>query len=112
MSTEAEVKAAVRALLDKHAPHVYYEMHVPYGYGKSGLDFNVVVWGRALYIEAKRPGKYPTALQRSKLVAAWHAGAACFIISNIEGVLALGRWLDWQDVRGYAEMASREMMKR
>jgi len=83
----------VRALLDSYAPDVFYEMWVPSGYGKTGLDFNVCVLGRALYIEAKRPGKYPTGRQRDTLRRAHQAGADCFIISTHEGVQALARFL-------------------
>lgn len=94
MTPEGEVKQAIKVLLAKYEPRTYYEMHVPYGYGKSGVDFNVVVCGHPLYIEAKAPGKYPTALQRARLLAAYQAGAECFIISGIEGILALGRFLE------------------
>lgn len=96
---EKDIKAAVRGLLDSRAPRVYYEMHVPYGYGKPGLDFNVCAFGRALYIETKRPGAYPTYRQRECLRRALAAGAACFIISTGEGVDALARWLDRHDGR-------------
>ena len=90
---EGNVKALVKKLLGLYEPDVYYEMHVPGGYGKSGVDFNVVARGRALYIETKRPGKDLTGLQRVRLLDAWRAGAACYVISDGNGLAALERWL-------------------
>lgn len=93
LTSEAQVKQAIREVLDRHAPLAYYEMWVPSGYGKRGLDFNVSVVGRALYIEAKRPGEYPTPQQRQTMKACYESGASVFVISGEEGVEALSRWL-------------------
>lgn len=90
---EGSVKQLVKRLLEAYEPDVYYEMHVPGGWGKSGVDFNVVARGRALYIETKRPGKELTGLQRVRLLSAWRAGAACYVIHGSVGLDALERWL-------------------
>lgn len=94
MTPEGAVKARIKALLSSYDECLYYEAWVPSGYGKQGLDYNACAAGRALYIEAKRPGGDLTPRQRVTLRKAYLAGGACFIISTDEGLAALARWLD------------------
>lgn len=90
---EGKVKKLISALLDRHG--VQYDMPVPAGYGKSQHDYTCCVppHGRYLTIEAKAPGEYPTGPQRLLMIDLYNAGAACFIVSNDDGLAALDRWL-------------------
>lgn len=90
---ERDIKLAVGKVLRGYAPEVIYEMHVPGGFGKSGLDFNVCAWGEAIYIETKAPGKWLTARQRFFALNALGAGGRVFIISGDEGIKALADYL-------------------
>lgn len=92
MTPEGKVKASIRMVLDALS-EMYYEMYVPTGYGKSGLDFTCCWRGRAIYIEAKknsdanlRPRQRDAAL---KMLA---SGAAVFVIGSDVGVEALRRY--------------------
>lgn len=92
MTPEGKVKKEVRAILDR-VPDLYYEMYVPTGYGKSGLDFNCCVRGHAFYIETKKPDEDLRPRQRDaarKMVA---AGATVFAVSGPDGLRSLHDWL-------------------
>ena len=89
---EGKVKRDVKKIL--HAfEGVYYEMPVPGGFGKSGLDFTCGVNGHALYIEAKAPGEWLTPRQRATARDMLKAGNAVFAISNRDGLRALLQWM-------------------
>lgn len=92
MTPEGKVKARVKRVLNSFGA-TYFEMPVPTGYGKSGLDFSCCVNGRALFIETKAPGENPTPRQRETMTKQLSAGASVFIISGEEGLCALFRWL-------------------
>jgi len=92
MTPEGKIKARVRALLDA-CPDIYYEMYVPTGYGKSGLDFSCCVRGHALYIETKARGEELRPRQRGAAVKMLAAGGTVFCVSDDSGLDALARWL-------------------
>lgn len=77
---EGKVKNKVKALLKKYG--VYYEMHVPCGYGAPGLDFNVCCNGFALYIETKAPGKLVTSRQQRTKTDIEKSGGVVFVIDG------------------------------
>lgn len=93
MTPEGSIKREIRKILDTFAPHIYYDMPVPSGYGKTSLDFNCCLHGKALYIEAKAPGKELSLRQRQRAVEMHAAGAAVFVISNQDGLYALVAWI-------------------
>ena len=92
MTPEGKVKKRVKAILNSFE-RVYFEMPVPTGYGKSGLDFSCCVNGHALFIETKAPGEEPTPRQRETMMKQLDAGASVFIVSNTDGYSALTDWL-------------------
>ena len=92
MTPEGKVKKRVKHVLNSFE-NVYFEMPVPTGYGKSGLDFSCCVNGKALFIETKAPGEEPTPRQRETMTKQLAAGAAVFIISNERGCEVLSDWL-------------------
>jgi hypothetical protein len=89
---EGNVKKKIKKVLDSY-PDLYYEMPVPSGYGKSGLDFHGCFRGKYFAIEAKAPKKGPTALQEDKLRRIEAAGGVAFVISDDRGVQLLDAWL-------------------
>ena len=92
MTPEGKVKKRVKHVLNSFE-NVYFEMPVPTGYGKSGLDFSCCVNGKALFIETKAPGEEPTPRQRETIIKQLAAGAAVFIVSDERGYKALSDWL-------------------
>lgn len=89
MTPEGKVKDTVKKVLKKH--NVYYEMPVPTGFGKSGLDFSCCVRGLAFYIETKRLGQKPTDRQGATIENMRKAGAKVFVIDG--DVSELTTWL-------------------
>jgi len=100
MTPEGKVKAAIRKVLDHYKSRLYYEMAVPYGYGKSGLDFTCCVNGLYFSIEAKAPGKRPTDRQRNVTIAGQkRAGAKTFVIdstsdADVDTLEDLREWIE------------------
>lgn len=93
MTPEGKVKAEIKKVLKAH--DVYFEMPVPTGFGKSGLDFSGCHYGLAFYIEAKAPGKKPTPRQDLTIEAMRAAGAVVFVIDG--DVSDLEKWLAYRD---------------
>lgn len=94
MSTpEGKVKRKVTELLKKYSG-LYYEMPVPGGYGKSGLDYMGCYKGKFFSVETKAPGKKPTDRQQQTISAITHAGGAVFVIDG--DTTQLKEWLDHQ----------------
>lgn len=87
---EGKIKKRVSELLKKHA--CYYEMPVPTGFGKSGLDYFGIHKGRGFSIETKAPGKKPTPRQELTIKAIEDAGGKVFVIDG--DCSALQRWLE------------------
>jgi hypothetical protein len=89
---EGNVKKKIKKLLDSYK-ELYYEMPVPSGYGKSGLDYQGCFHGKYFAIEAKAPGKKPTPLQEETIRRIEEAGGVAFVISDDRGVQLLDAWL-------------------
>jgi len=91
---EGRIKTKIKKLLKTHEEAgLYYEMPVPSGYGKSGLDFYGCFCGRFFAIEAKAPSKSPTALQEMTLERIRRAGGVTFVIDGDAGLRQLFLWL-------------------
>ena len=81
---EGVVKKAVIAMLIRL--EAYYHMPVQQGYGRPSLDFIICMGGRFVAIEAKAPGKKPTAIQWKTIKKMQAAGGLVFVIDNVEQV--------------------------
>jgi hypothetical protein len=94
MTPEGKVKKAIKELLKKHEAYVY--MPVPAGYGAPSLDFVGCHCGLFYAIEAKRPGKEPTAQQRLTARTMEQAGAVTFVVASTDGAdfKKLEEWLE------------------
>jgi hypothetical protein len=68
-------------------------MPVPSGFGKSGLDYNLCMWGLWVTIEAKAPNEWLTPRQRGTARKIYEAGGKVFIISSDEGLDSFKRWV-------------------
>lgn len=90
MTEESKVKKKVSTLLKKYA--AYYEMPVPSGFGKSGLDYQGCFHGRYFAIETKAPGKKPTPRQELTIKAIEAASGKVFVIDG--DCSELQRWLE------------------
>jgi hypothetical protein len=95
---EGNIKKKIKKLLD-NTVGLYYEMPVPSGYGKSGLDYHGCFRGKYFAIEAKAPKKEPTKLQWDKINAIEAAGGVAFVISDDRGVQLLDAWLVMRSVQ-------------
>lgn len=91
MTPEGKVKAKISALLKEAG--AYYEMPVPTGFGKSGLDYTVCHRGRFCAIEAKAPGKKPTPRQELTMEAIYAAGGTVIVVAGDDGLNFLTQWL-------------------
>ena len=80
---EGKVKAAIIRALESY-PESYWFMPVPYGYGKSTVDFLVCHYGLFIGIEAKAPGEKPTTRQCMILKQIADAGGEAFVIDGPE----------------------------
>ena len=101
---EGKIKDKVKKIL-KTYENLYYEMPVPSGFGKSGLDFTCCFCGRFFAIETKAPGKKPTALQVQAIRSIVRAGGVAFLINDERSLQELDAWLQvtyamWQSERG------------
>jgi len=92
MTPEGKVKASIKKLLKEYC--VYYDMPVPGGFGKSGLDFHVCHNGYWLSIEAKAPGKKPTPRQLNTMRDVAKAGGAVMVVHDATSLIALKAWLE------------------
>jgi hypothetical protein len=95
LTPEGRVKNAVKKILKRHA--VYYEMHVPYGYGSPSLDFTGCCAGRFFAVETKAPGEKPTQRQQITIEKMMAAGAAVFVIDGSpDTLMVFEEWLQAQ----------------
>jgi hypothetical protein len=90
---ERTVKDRVKDLLDPHKPDLYYNMPVPYGYGKSMLDFVGCYRGLFFMVETKRAKKDLTGVQALCATEVIDAGGRVFIIRDYDGLAELEHWL-------------------
>ena len=93
MSTtpEGRVKNKIKKILKAH--DVWYYMPVPGGYGAPILDFICSHHGVTFGIEAKAPGKQPTARQNATMRDMDIHNIQCFVIDGEEGYERLEDWL-------------------
>lgn len=96
---EGRVKEKIKKVLDRYSDYVYYEMKVPNGYGSPSLDYfgsarNPQGLGIAFAIEAKRPGRKPTARQEGTMQRMGLGGVRVFAIDGEQGCDELDEWLD------------------
>jgi hypothetical protein len=81
--------------LEEQGQELYVNRPVPSGYGKRNtLDFVVCLAGHFLAIETKAPDKWLTPLQRHTCRSMHRAGATVFIVSGVDGIEALERWIE------------------
>lgn len=93
MTPEGRVKAKVNKYLTSIKEYVYWEMPVPTGYGKSGLDYTICLAGRFVAIETKAPGEWLTPRQRDRALDILSKGGKVFVISGPEGLAAFQDWV-------------------
>ena len=86
MTEEGKVKTRINKVLEeaKRRGGIWWFMPVPSGYGKRTLDY--IGWdrGRPFAIEAKRPGKHPTAFQDNTIRNMQAAGGVTFVIADTD----------------------------
>jgi len=88
---EGKVKKKVSAYLNSLGGDCYYEMPVPSGFGKSGLDYSGSYKGKAFYIETKALGEKPTLRQQQTIARQRRSGAAVFVIDG--DITELTEWI-------------------
>ena len=81
---ESRVKAKVTKILKEYKSDLYYEMPVPGGFGKSGLDYTGCIAGYFFAVETKAPGGKPTSRQNQTIAAMRRAGAQVFVIDGTD----------------------------
>lgn len=99
MKKEADVKAAVKTILNAYGPAVWWFMPVPTGFGVQGVpDFICSVRGRTVAIETKFGKNGLTKYQIKQMEAITASGAAHMVINEdnvyavqsiIDGIMAL-----------------------
>ena len=82
MKPEAAIKAKIRAWFLQQGAYVFAP--VQNGMGMSTVDQLVCFKGKFIGIEAKVPGKYPTARQYQSLRAIEAAGGQAYHVTSLE----------------------------
>jgi hypothetical protein len=74
----------------------YFRMPVPYGYGRSGLDYEGCIEGHFFAIETKAPDDDAdlTPRQRATAKAIIEGGGRVFIISREAGLTVFKHWVE------------------
>jgi uridine phosphorylase len=91
---EGKIKTKIKKLLKTYEDQgIYYEMPVPSGYGKSGLDFYGCFRGYFFAIEAKALKGMVTPLQDFTINNIRASGGAVFVIRDDHGLKELDVWL-------------------
>ncbi|EIZ87132.1 VRR-NUC domain superfamily [Methylobacterium sp. GXF4] len=95
MTPEGKVKKKVKDLFTQY-PHIFYDMPVPGGYGKSTLDFICCINGLFFAVETKAPNKEPTKRQEGLMNDILAAGGAVFVVAGDDqyGFTQLKKFLD------------------
>ena len=107
MTPEGRVKSLIKKALAKYDGRIYYFMPVPYGYGKSTLDFIGCFCGLFFAIEAKRPKKDLTTRQAGTRDDMHDAGGVVFHIDSEERLGVLVSWLEAVDEAEQTASSSR-----
>lgn len=100
MTPEGTVKKKIKGMLKEYG--CYYYMPVSNGMGAPQLDFFAIVGGIAIGVEAKAPGKKPTARQELTMQEMRDAGGyACVCDGDMEkfeqwlvGIVLLSKTLE------------------
>jgi len=90
---EGKVKDAVRRVLARHND-IYSHWPVPYGYGRSTLDWIGCFHGVFIAIETKAPGEVPTRRQKQIIGEIERAGGKVFVIDNVNATQPLEQFLE------------------
>ena len=93
MKPEALIKANIRAWL--HSKGAVTFSPVQMGMGGHALDIIVCLQGRYVEIEAKVPGKTPTARQAQRIAEINKAGGTAFWCDNLESCKDLMKQAGW-----------------
>ena len=98
MTPEGKRKQKINKLLDSYKPLLYYHMPVPYGYGRTTIDYIGCVCGLFFGIEAKghASGKkgQPTERQEGVIDDMNVAGGKTFVVNDDESLAMLAAWLE------------------
>jgi len=88
MKNESDVKAVIKDVID--CVHGWYYMHVPIGYGRSGIpDFTCCINGRCVMIEAKFSMRKTNGRQEEELEDARASGGVAIVV-NQWGLVDMG----------------------
>jgi hypothetical protein len=90
---EGKVKAAVNKVFALY-PETYVFMSVPYGYGKSTIDYLACHYGEFIGVETKAPGEVPTPRQEDIIWDINTARGVTFVIDNVDGCGPLAVYLE------------------
>jgi hypothetical protein len=94
VTPEGRIKNKIRKLLDSFEDGLYYYMVIPFGYGKTTVDYLICVDGLFVAIEAKgKPGQRPTPRQDDVLAEVRRAGGSTFVVNDDESLDALEQFL-------------------
>ena len=97
MTPEGKVKKKINKLLDSYRPLLYYHMPVPYGYGRTTIDYLGCVCGLFFGIEAKGhtsgDKSRPTERQEGVIEDMRAAEGKVFVINDDDGLVELAAWL-------------------
>lgn len=93
VTPEGKVKANITKLL-KSYDKLWYFMPVPGGFGVRTVDYIGCYRGVFFVIEAKRPGKDATDLQKLAMQQVRDAGGAAFLINDDTTLAVFKAWLD------------------
>jgi hypothetical protein len=90
---EGDVKKAVNKVFALY-PETYVFMSVPYGYGKSTIDYLACHYGEFIGVETKAPGETPTPRQEDIIWDINIARGVTFVIDNVDAVGPLSVYLE------------------
>ena len=85
---EGKIKAAFKRMAAKYV-NVYVHMPVLNGMGAPTLDFIVCCAGYFIGVEAKAPGKKPTARPEATMMSMGGAGAVVRVIDSLDSIRSL-----------------------
>lgn len=92
---EADVKAEVKKLLNKH--QWFWWMPPANGFGKAGVsDFNAIRDGVFLAVETKFAGNRPTAMQVAFMNSITKSGGIALVV-NEKNIEIFAKWLETFD---------------
>lgn len=78
---EGKTKDLVKSIFAKYE-NLHFDMFVPGGYGRSGLDFTCCYHGRYFVVETKAPGQVPTERQNHDMRKVVAAGGRAFVVTG------------------------------